>query len=99
MKVLFLFFSMILFACGTPKNNETIDTSQTIGIVINTPDCIYIEATVDGKLVTMYPVNMEKKFKIGGTKISFNYNLSKGMQPTKCIVDKVVSVSNVNLIK
>ena len=100
MKGLFLFFTLILFACGASKNTENnSNLGKTSGVVVISNDCTYIKATVDGKTVTMYPVNLEKKYKIADTMLNFDFAMSRGAQPTNCQVDKVVSVSNLSIAK
>lgn len=111
MKVIFLFtFLLIAASCGTQKETvenlekepvvEVVDNSMLIGKVrISEEGCpLYVETYEEGKMVTMYPVNLEESLKVNGTKIKFTYNYSRGVQPENCNVDKVVSLENVEKV-
>ncbi|HIP31194.1 MAG TPA: hypothetical protein EYG86_00385 [Crocinitomicaceae bacterium] len=100
MKSTFIFLTLILFACGTSKGNNTgQDESKTTGKIFLGDACVYINATVDGKPISMYPINLEEQFKVSDLKISFDFSPSRAPQPTDCVVDRVVTVSNVFIVK
>lgn len=48
---------------------------------------------------TIYPVNLESKFKKDGIYIRFNYTVSRAMSPQGCTTDGVVSLENVEKAK
>lgn len=98
MKIVIMFFALFLFACGTQKNSK-LESNQSRGIVELSEHCTIIHSEIEGKPITMYPVNIEDKFKKEGLKIQFDFALSRAAQPTNCIVDRVVSVSNVSISK
>ena len=99
MKVLFLLISILFLSCGTQKNNAETIENQTKGTIVKSENCTYIEVIIEKDMLTMYPVNMSDEFKKSGLKISFDYRPSKAPQPANCKVDRVISVSNVSLIK
>ena len=91
---------MILFSCGAQINQGSIiENGQIIGTVEVGDNCAFICTRIDGKSVTMYPVNLEQQFKKSDVKIQFNFAISRAAQPTNCKVDRVVSVSNVSIVK
>ena len=105
----FLFFG----ACKTPKeSNSPVDEVKTgentqvenrnrlTGKVMLSNECpLFIEAYESNTRVIMYPVNLDPQFQKSGMKISFYYQPSRAKQPSGCVVDKVVSVEDVQLIK
>jgi len=99
MKTFFLILSLSLLSCGTSKNSETTDNNQTKGLIINTEACTSIEVTLEGKKITMYPINLDETFNKAGLIILFDYLPSKAPQPINCNIDMVVSLSNVSLAK
>jgi hypothetical protein len=48
---------------------------------------------------TIYPIQLDDKFKKEGLKLKFNLNLSRAMSPTDCQIDYVVSLENVSVTK
>lgn len=109
--LLFLISTLVVMSCCTSKeatlntaNNpvdEVVQDNRIVGKVrINDTAClVYIEAFEDGKMVNMYPVNLEEKLKIDGIKIKFEYVPSRAMQPENCVVDKVVALNNVTELR
>lgn len=95
-------------SCGTgnemAKNSDPVameDTRLVGKVRIGERDgCpFYLETYEDGRSLTMYPVNLDDKFKIEGVKIKFDYTPSRAMQPENCSVDKVVSLNNVTPLR
>lgn len=81
---------------------EAVDTDiYTVGIVhISETDCpFHIDAKLKDGAVTLYPVNLDDKFKVNGLKIKFTYQISRGSMPSGCDLDLVVSVANVSIIE
>ena len=105
MKKLIL-FSVLIFSISCSSQKEIVENgtknSETVQVIkgtvhVSNEGCpLYITAKIDGQLMKLYPVNLEKSYKIDGLKIKFSYNLSRAMQPENCQVDKVVSVENVS---
>jgi hypothetical protein len=48
---------------------------------------------------TVYPVQLDDKFKKEGLSLNFNFTVSKAMSPTDCQVDYVVVLDNVSITK
>ena len=48
---------------------------------------------------TLYPINLERKFKKDGLYVQFNYSLSRAMSPQGCQTDGVVSLEHVEKSK
>ena len=48
---------------------------------------------------TIYPIQLDDKFKKDGLKLKFNFTTSRAMSPTDCLVDYVVSLENVSVSK
>jgi hypothetical protein len=109
MKIVFLALTLILVAsCGTQKeavqsNENSSNVEQTandgmiVGIVrMNPKGCpLYLDANENGEEITMYPVNLDEKFKKDGIRIKFTYTPSRAMQPEECNVNKVVALDSV----
>lgn len=100
-------------ACKTPKDvtpkkvednivqePEGTDRIRITGKIVMGGDCpLYLEANESNARVTMYPVNLDPQFQKNGLKISFFYQPSRAKQPAECVVDKVVSLEDVQLLK
>jgi hypothetical protein len=109
MKIILLAITSILIAsCGTQKaavqsNDEGSNSEQVandgmvVGIVrINPKGCpLYLDANENGEAITMYPVNLDEKYKKDGIRIKFTYTPSRAMQPENCDVTKVVALDSV----
>lgn len=105
--VLFIAYLVISTACASqkeitaPVDNVSIENSEqdkmlTGTVRVSDRGCpLFLEVYENGKLITMYPVNLDEKLKIDGTRIKFSYIPSRAMQPEKCLVDKVVSLVEV----
>ena len=99
MKSIIIFFTLILFSCGTQKSNDsTSENGQNIGTVELGENCTVIHTNINGLPVTMYPVYIDAQFKQTDLEIKFDFALSRAAQPTDCIVDRVVSISNVSRV-
>ena len=96
-----------LFACGNSKKatndipKMTAENYRVIGVVhISETDCpLFISVEDQGKSFTLYPMNLEDKYKREGMKLKFSYAASKGAQPSNCNADIVVSISEVTLMR
>jgi hypothetical protein len=107
MKLQLIFSCLVIAtACSTSKEVvveekkevivEQAEVTDLVGKVRTSEECeLYLETYEGGKLVTMYPVNLDDNLKQNGVKISFTYILSKAKQPENCRVDKVVVLENV----
>lgn len=109
MKITFLALTMILItSCGTQKevvksgdgaaNVEQIaNDGMIVGIVrMNAKGCpLYLDANENGEAITMYPVNLDEKYKKDGIRLKFTYTPSRAMQPEECNVNKVVALDSV----
>jgi hypothetical protein len=99
----------VLISCGNAKNaSSTTDPEKItlIGKVVLSESCgafITIigakgKAIETGELLhpkTLYPVNLDEKFRKNNLKIHFQYVYSRAMSPENCEVDAVVSLINV----
>jgi hypothetical protein len=102
-------FTNIFLSCKTLKEPITTLESEkavVVGMVSLSDSCgvsIQIvglkgKANESGELLfpqTLFPVNLEDKFKKQGQKIQFQYVYSRAMSPENCHVDAVVSLVNV----
>lgn len=89
-----------------PEEDVDNDVEETrnyrvVGIVhVSATDCpVYIEARLENETVSMYPMNLDNRFKKEGMKIKFAYTLSRGAQPTSCDIDMVVALNDVTLMR
>jgi hypothetical protein len=100
---------LILVGCKTSKNSlppieatPSADYSDSIivGKVIVGDTCpLYIEAYEGENIVLLYPVNLDTTLQFTGAFIRFKYTLSRAKQPSTCVVDKVVSLENVEQLR
>jgi hypothetical protein len=100
---------LILVACKTSKNSNLpieaapdADYSDSIivGKVFVGDTCpLYIEAYEGENRVVLYPVNLDESLQFTGAFIRFKYTLSRAKQPSTCVVDKVVSLENVEQLR
>ena len=96
-------------ACSSAKEviidqqqEETAVDGKISGVIrISNNGCSpIIEATENGELVKMYPVNLDESYKSDGLKIRFTYIPSRAMQPDACTFQlKVISIENVEPYK
>jgi hypothetical protein len=108
---IFLFALLVFYAgmsCQTNPCKMTADEFDTKGsylgkvhVTENDPCPVYI--TIEGvfskssivEFHTLYPINLDHKFKKNGMYIQFNYTPSRAMNPEGCATDAVVSLENV----
>ncbi len=90
----------------TETVEETIDQAdmnyRVVGIVReNTEGCAFcIETEIaPGEIKFLYAVNLEDQFKKEGTKIKFDYALSRAMLPEGCKAEMTVSVTDVTRLR
>ena len=102
---------LILSSCSSSKD-VVVDNENTTGIentdkpaekqkgkVRESDNCPpMIETYEDGKLVILYPVNLDDSLKHNGVKLLFTYTLSKAKQPVNCQLDKTVALDFVKKI-
>ena len=101
--------SLIVVSCKICKNSNPpieadpkVDYSDSIivGKVFVGEGCpLYIEAYEGENKVTLYPVNLEESLQFNGAFIRFKYTLSRAKQPSTCVVDKVVSLEDVEQLR
>ena len=110
MKYIFILIAgFFLSACKTSEATteykqveQTANDGKIHGVIrVSGKGCSpIIEATENGELVKMYPVNLDESLRVDGLKIKFNYLPSRAMQPENCTFQlKVVSVENVEPYK
>jgi hypothetical protein len=103
-------FLLLIYSCGSTKNqnsNQTKVTTIYTGTVhLNNNGCpYYIEinkclvSNLEYLGKTIYPIQLDDKFKKDGLKLKFNFTVSRAMSPTDCQVDYVVSLENVSVSK
>ncbi|MCH2235876.1 MAG: hypothetical protein MK078_16665 [Crocinitomicaceae bacterium] len=88
---------------------ETIEeggtiTAQVVSVVgvvhVSETGCpLYIAAEAGDEKLTLYPVNLEDKFKNEGMKLKFKYQPSKIQQPDACPDAMPVTLSDVSLMR
>ncbi|MFM7684185.1 MAG: hypothetical protein ACKO7P_15795 [Bacteroidota bacterium] len=102
---------LLIYSCRSAKNQQSNQTNETTiytGTVhLNNNGCpYYIEINqcfvsnlsyYIGK--TIYPIQLDEKFKKEGLSLNFNLNVSRAMSPADCQVDYVVSLENVSMSK
>ncbi len=67
---------------------------------LNTPGCPVMIEVINGDLFsTAYPVNLDRQYHKEGLKIKFDFAPSRAPSPESCTADKVISVSNVEILK
>ncbi len=103
---------LVLCSCGTFKNqNPNSESSNNFApfkgtIHLNESGCpYYIEinkclvSNIEYLGKTIYPIQLDDKFKKKGLKLKFNLNLSRAPSPANCQIDYVVSLSNLSISK
>ncbi len=98
-----------IVSCKTCKDsNPPIEASPAmdysdstiVGKVFVGDTCpLYIEAYEGENRVILYPVNLDESLQFTGAFIRFRYTLSRAKQPSTCVVDKVVSLENVEQLR
>lgn len=77
-------------------------TDRLVGTVHLSDDAcpVYIEAKMNnGKMASMYPVDLEDKYKVEGMQIRFTYTLSKVAQPEGCNAETTVTLQDVTRLR
>lgn len=108
--LILLLSSAFLFSCKVkkmqPYNPTDFNGDVFIGMIhVSEEGCpLYIEiseALNPGKAIDfrkVYPVNLKDSMKKKGLKVSFNYTLSKAMNPEGCTADAVVQIEQIQVI-
>lgn len=80
---------------------ETNNVVNYIGTVkIPKDNCPYVEAQLkDGKTYKVYVINLDEKFLQDGTKIKFEYAISRMMIPGNCTADITAKFYNVYRVR
>ena len=114
MKILFcsLLFLLTGISCQTNPCNMTADEFEIKGsylgkVHISKNEACPIYMTIEGvfskssivEFHTLYPINLERKYKKNGCYLQFNYTVSRAMSPQGCQTDGVVSLENVEKSK
>lgn len=100
----------LICSCGSSKNQNKDQSKETTiytGTVrLNNNGCpYYIEinkclvSNLEYLGKTIYPIQLDDKFKKEGLNLKFNFTVSRAMSPTDCLVDYVVSLENVSVSK
>ena len=87
-----IIYNRIIGIIFQTKNNDNSNLSDVCPFIIKTK-------TYSGKNITMYPINLDDKFKKDGISIRFTYAVSRAMQPKNCNCNQVVSVSDVTILR
>ncbi len=105
-----ILFLLLICSCRSAKNQNSDQskgrTIYTGTVHLNNNGCpYYIEinkclvSNLEYLGKTIYPIQLDAKFKKEGLKLKFNLNLSRAMSPTDCQIDYVVSLDNVSVTK
>jgi hypothetical protein len=96
-KLFFFFLLLIVVSCKTAENADSAkDSHIQRGIVHISNECGVIITIFDNNQeIMLFPVNLGDQYKKEGMMISFNSHPSRAVQPSGCIVDRVVSLDNV----
>ena len=113
--ILLILSSILFSCCTQKNNIDKINEESTInnriiGFIVETEssedsnlseECPFLirTKTYSGKNITMYPINLDDKFKKDGIPIRFTYSISRAMQPKNCNCNQVVSVSDVTILR
>jgi hypothetical protein len=106
-----ILFLLLICSCRSAKNQHSdqskVTTIYTGTVHLNNNGCpYYIE--INQCLVsnlsyylgkTIYPIQLDDKFKKEGLKLKFNLTVSRAMSPADCKIDYVVSLENVSVTK
>lgn len=108
----FLFFSVILFSCGTAKKApelvvaeekpqaDVIAESRIVGVVHINRSCeLVIDAKIGEMDYSIIPNNLDDKFKIDGMKIKFFFKNSSMPVPEGCSANARGNVEQVNIVR
>ncbi len=105
-----ILFLLLICSCRSAKNQISDQskgsTIYTGTVHLNNNGChYYIEinkclvSNIEFLGKTIYPIQLDDKFKKEGVKLKFNLSLSRAMSPSDCQVDYVVSLENVSVTK
>lgn len=100
--VFFIFLILVLVSCKTSKKalDNPANTDLLKGVVHTEGDCgVYLSIQIEGQELKAFPANLPEEFKKDGLKIKFLSTPSRAPQPAGCIVDKVISVEQVEVLK
>ena len=105
------FLLLVLFvgiSCRTNPCKMTADEFELKGsylgkVHVSKNDACRLYITIEGvfskssiiEFHTLYPINLDQKFKKDGMYLQFNYTPSRAMSPEGCATDAVVSLENV----
>jgi hypothetical protein len=111
MKILSIcLLGLLIIQCKIRKATQHAESSLSIecytGIVhVAEEGCPYYleipEALNPGKAIDfkrVYPVNLKDSMKKKGLKVSFNYYLTKAMNPEGCAAEAVVQIDHIEVI-
>jgi hypothetical protein len=96
----------LLFSCSSVRKASIeslemtiLDPSKTLGKVLQHDSCGYIlEVMGTGDSMYFLPLNLPSQYEKQGVQIQFTYVLSRAKQPSGCLVNKVVSLENIELV-
>lgn len=96
----------LLFSCSSTRKARVefsemtkLDPSKTLGKVIKTDSCGFVlEVLGSGESMYILPLNLPAQFEKQGIKIQFTYVLSRAKQPSGCLVNKVVTLENIEKV-
>ncbi len=74
-----------------------IDANEACSVYISIEGAYSKSSIIEYR--TIYPINLESKFKKEGCYIRFNYSVSRAMSPEGCSTDAVVSLEQVEKAK
>ncbi|MCE2711050.1 MAG: hypothetical protein LW688_00750 [Cryomorphaceae bacterium] len=100
--IFFIFLVLVLVSCKTSKKamDNPTNTDLLKGVVHTGGDCgVYLSLLIEGQEQKAFPANLPEEFKKDGLKIKFLSSPSRAPQPAGCIVDKVISVEQVEVLK
>lgn len=103
-----LLICAIGISCQTNPCKMTVDEFDTKGsylgqVHVSKQESCPVYITIEGvfskssivEYHTLYPINLDQKFKKEGMYLQFNYTPSRAMSPEGCATDAVVSLENV----
>lgn len=86
-----------------PPQTEEITNNYRIVGTVHVPEegCpFYIDAQMkDKKIVKMYPVNLDERFRKEGMRLKFDFKRSRAPQPEGCDAEMTVSVVDVTPLR
>lgn len=107
------FFSLLFVcACGVKKDSKgddqtdwTVETPPVMERIIGTvhtseTECpVFIEAIEKGDTFTLYPINLDDRFKVDGMRLKFAYHAVKAPQPSTCNTNIAAELSDVTPLR